>query len=569
VKNDLSLRYIFQVFSNFKFFAMTDHQNELEKIEIRLISLENRLTRLESAIVIPGDAKIVGSEEKEKVSDISLNSENTDDEEKGLESQIGQFGLAWLGNIVLLFGIIFLTQYLMIRGNHFLSVILGYLAAVSIFFLSNYLKRTNDHLSFMFKMNAQVLLFYLTIRLHFFSTSPLLPDKTISVFLLLFLIALQAFLSIRDKSQAFAMLFVIFALTTGIICDSAYFVIPMVALAAGGSVYFYYRFNWKPLLVGTIILSYISGFVWLLGNPIIGHPMKLITETHSGVICFLGLGAIYATILLFRNKDKSEDDFLTGVTVANGILYSLFLIFIVLGFFSKNYVLLFSGLTICCLAYSIVLHSRYDWNFASAFYALYGFMAMSIAFHGILGFPRVYLLLAVQSLVVVSMALWFRNRLIVVMNSFLFLLILITYLVSSKSINEVNFSFALISLVSARIINWKKSRLHIETDLMRNLYLIEGFFMVLYALFHAVPKQFITLSWTIAALLYFLLSFALKNVKYRYMALGTMICSAFYLFLVDLAHIEIIYRVLALLFLAALSIGISIYYANRVKKQRS
>jgi uncharacterized membrane protein len=88
-------------------------------------------------------------------------------------------------------------------------------------------------------------------------------------------------------------------------------------------------------------------------------------------------------------------------------------------------------------------------------------------------------------------------------------------------------------------------------------------------LFHSVPKQFITLSWTIAALLYFLLSFALKNVKYRYMALGTMICAAIYLFLVDLAHIEIIYRVLALLFLAALSIGISIYYTNRVKKQRS
>jgi hypothetical protein len=101
---------------------------------------------------------------------------------------------------------------------------------------------------------------------------------------------------------------------------------------------------------------------------------------------------------------------------------------------------------------------------------------------------------------------------------------------------------------------------------MRNLYLVEGFIMVLYALFHAVPKQFITLSWTIAALLYFLLSFVLKNVKYRYMALGTMICSAFYLFLVDLAHIEIIYRVLALLFLAAISIGISIYYTNRFKK---
>jgi len=50
------------------------------------------------------------------------------------------------------------------------------------------------------------------------------------------------------------------------------------------------------------------------------------------------------------------------------------------------------------------------------------------------------------------------------------------------------------------------------------------------------------------------------------MALGTMICPAVYLFLVDLDRIEIIYRVSALLFPAAISTGISIYYTNRIKK---
>jgi hypothetical protein len=90
--------------------------------------------------------------------------------------------------------------------------------------------------------------------------------------------------------------------------------------------------------------------------------------------------------------------------------------------------------------------------------------------------------------------------------------------------------------------------------------------MVLFALFNAVPRQFVTLSWTIAALFYFLLSFILKNVKYRYMALGTVISSAFYLFIVDLARIELVYRVLALLTLAVASIGISIYYTNQRKK---
>ena len=126
---------------------------------------------------------------------------------------------------------------------------------------------------------------------------------------------------------------------------------------------------------------------------------------------------------------------------------------------------LFAAITICCLIYSTILHSKSDWNFASAFYALYGFMAMSIALYGLFGLPRVYLLLSVQSLIVVSMALWFRNRLIVIMNSLLFLTILTVYLLSSKSIDGVNFSFALISLISARIINWKRSRLQIKTDL--------------------------------------------------------------------------------------------------------
>ncbi len=254
------------------------------------------------------------------------------------------------------------------------------------------------------------------------------------------------------------------------------------------------------------------------------------------------------------------------MTFLNGILFSFLLVFVVLGFFSKNYVALFSIITICCLIYSIILHFKSDWHFGSAFYALYGFMAMSIALYGLFGFPQVYLLLSVQSLIVVSVALWFRNRLIIVMNSILFLTILIIYLILSKSLDGVNFSFALVSLISARIINWKSSRLQIKTDLIRNLYMVEGFIMVLYALVQAVPKQFVTLSWAIAALLYFLIGFILKNVKYRYMALGTMICAAFYLFIRDLARIELIYRVIALLVLAAISIGISIYYTNRIKK---
>jgi hypothetical protein len=545
---------------------MADQNEEMGRILERLHSLELRLSRLESALNLDDNKTFDKSEEKLQKTNLNLNADTLKEDEKGLESQIGRFGLAWLGNIVLLFGITFLAQYLMNLGHRDLSFLFGYLAAAVIFIMANYINKSVVHLSFILRMNALVLLFYFTVRLHFFSVSPIIPDKLISIVSLMLLVSLQVYLSIRRGSQPFAALAVFFAMTAAILGDATNLTLPVVTITAAGTVYLYSRFRWEPLLVVTIILTYICFFFWLFGNPLLGHPLQMITEHHNGVIYLLGLGTCYSVMPLFRKKDAVSDDFLISTTIINGILFTILLLLIVLRFFNSDYVALFTVITSGCLIYSTILHSKSDWNFASAFYALYGFMAMSIALYGIFGLPRVYLVLSVQSLLVVSMALWFRNRLIIVMNSLLFLTILCVYLLSSKNVNGVNFSFALIALISARIINWKKSRLQIKTDMIRNLYMFEGFLMMLLALLHAVPKQFVTLSWTMAALLYFIISLLLKNIKYRYMALGTMICSAFYLFIVDLARIEVIYRVLALLFLAAISIGISIYYTNRIKK---
>ena len=545
---------------------MADQNEEIEKILNSLKSVELRLSKLESALNITDSESIYISEKHQETVDPILNGVILNDEEKGIESRIGRFGLAWLGNIVLLFGITFLTQYMMNLGYRFFSFLIGYIASASIFLLADYIKKANVHLAFIFRINALVLLFYFTVRLHFFSFSPIIPGKIISIFMLLILVALQVYLSIRNESQPFAALAVFFALATAILGDTTNLTLPIVMITAAGVVYIYRRFNWEPLLILTIFLTYLVLFLWLFGNPLSGHTMEMITEHHFGIIYLFGLGVCFSIVSLFRKKDSVSDDFLISVIIINGILFTFLLLLMVLRFFSTDYVNLFTVITISALIFSIILHSKSDWNFASAFYALYGFMAMSIALYGIFGLPGVYLLLSVQSLLVVSMALWFRNRLIIVMNSLLFLTILIIYLLSSKNVNGVNFCFALIALISARIINWKRSRLYIKTDMIRNLYMIEGFFMMLLALLHAVPKQFVTFSWSMAALLYFVISLLLKNIKYRYMALGTMICSAFYLFIVDLARIEIIYRVLALLFLAVISIGISIYYTNRVKK---
>jgi hypothetical protein len=115
------------------------------------------------------------------------------------------------------------------------------------------------------------------------------------------------------------------------------------------------------------------------------------------------------------------------------------------------------------------------------------------------------------------------------------------------------------------MLNWAKEKISIRTVFIRNLYLATAFFMVLYTLYHIIPRQYVTLSWSITAVCYFLLSLLLKNVKYRYMALGTMISSALFLLIVDLASVELAYRMLALLFLAIISIGLSLYYNKKLK----
>jgi membrane protein implicated in regulation of membrane protease activity len=51
------------------------------------------------------------------------------------------------------------------------------------------------------------------------------------------------------------------------------------------------------------------------------------------------------------------------------------------------------------------------------------------------------------------------------------------------------------------------------------------------------------------------------------MAIANLLVSAIHLFLVDLAKIDMIYRILAFLFFAFVSIVISVYYVKKLKKK--
>lgn len=536
-------------------------------LEDRLNSIENRLLNLETALKFRENNSFDKAREPLLNQPASLKEEK--DEEKEIESRIGRVGLAWLGNIVLLFAVIFFTEYLSTQGQRLSSVLTGAFTVVAMLLISQYLKRSNTNLSFMLKMNSHLILFYEILRLHFFSADPFIPNKMLVLILLFLTIALQIYTAIKSKSAFFGFLALFFSLITATVSGNTFIMLPLISIAAAGTIILYYRYDWQFLLTASAFLVYISFFMWLFGNPLMGNNFEMLNKPEHGQLFLFVLGATYSSLPFLRRKDGSNSELITGMIILNGALFTALLSLISMKYFKNNYVVLFSAITVFCLSYSVFLKSFSDWKFGTAFYSLYGFLAMSISLFGLIKLPELYLLLAVQSLIVISMALWFRNKLIIVMNNLLFLTILLVYLTTSVPVNEVNIAFASIPLISARLINWKKTRLNIKTDLMRNTYLVVGLLMILYTLYNSLPEKFVTISWTISALVYFLLSLLLKNKKYRYMALSIMIFAAFYFFLVDLARIEIIYRVFALLLLAIVSIGISIFYSNRLKNARN
>jgi hypothetical protein len=540
---------------------------ELKDILERLNSLENRLSAIENDqktntqnIQSIADTRAFKSEPDEELK-INLNLNIS-------ESKVGEYGLAWLGNFVLLFGIIFLTEYISKKGFGLISSLTGFASVAGIFMLSFKIRESLKHMSLMFEIIGYLLIYYFTLRLHFLTGNPLIGNEILAVSLLVIVTTVQFYMAVRKKSELFSVIAMIFAVFTAMVSNNTHITLTLCTIAAAVSMLLFFKFNLSRQVRFSVVLIYFALLIWIFNNPMMTHKFGLIKAHDFGYIYIFIIAFIFSLTALYQSKDKISPDFVVSVVVMNGIGFSLLLFLMVITFFAKDYAWLFTTIFIFAFAYSVFMKLKTDWKNIRALYALYSFSALSIVVYGFLGFPAAFMLLAFESLLVVSMALWFRSKFIVFMNLLMFIGLLITYKAVGESLNSVNFSFAIVSLVTARILHLQSERLGIKTDFLRNIYMIIGFIMMLYALHKSVPVGFVTISWTALALVYFGLSILLKNIKYRWMSIFTFAASAFYLFIVDFQKIDMVFRVLAFLVLAIISIGISIYYTKRQKSNK-
>ena len=161
---------------------------------------------------------------------------------------------------------------------------------------------------------------------------------------------------------------------------------------------------------------------------------------------------------------------------------------------------------------------------------------------------------------------WFRSKFIIVANFFIFLLIFIVFLILAGATSGISLSFGIVALLSARVLNWQKNRLELKTEQMRNAYLLTALLIIPYSLYHMMPSGYVAFSWIAVAILYYIFSLILKNVKYRYMSLATFLLSVVYVFILGITSQEAVFKILSFLVLGAALIILSVIYTRNRNK---
>ena len=534
-----------------------------EEIYRKLENLESRLAKIEEQLG-PESKKAYIKKEQQSRSDRS-------DEQisERMELRIGEYWFAKAGIVILAIGIAFLLTFPYQNLPTGIPVIIGYLLVLGLVVVSRAWRDSFSLISHYLLGASLLLLYFTTLRLYYFSDSPLLVNFNIELGLLIIAVIINLYISIKRDSVYLCAVSLTLGYITANLVGLPEIQLLLTTLMALIVVIIYLRLNWYPILVYGIFLTGLTHFHWFLNNPLLGNKVEF-GSTFAYNIYFIFAYILIFGLAFFRRPKEGNDEnkIVPGLFLSSFGLYGLFLI-ITLAKFRDHLVIDHLLMSVLFLFLAILFWNNEKSKYATFFYAISGYSALSVSILAKFLFPDSFVWLNWQSLLVISTAVWFRSKFIILANFVIFTIILITYLILEGKINFVSLSFGIVALFSARILNWQKERLELKTELMRNLYLTSAFIIFPYALYHAVPSGYVGLSWIGVAGLYYLLSIILKNKKYRWMALLTLILTVFYLLLIGTINYDPGIRLISFLVLGVALIIVSLLYTKSKNKKQN
>ncbi|MGA1195231.1 MAG: hypothetical protein ACO36I_01890, partial [Candidatus Latescibacterota bacterium] len=441
-------------------------RKDIAQLQTVVLRIEHRLDDVEQVLGIRHRLQEVGNHNP-VVSP-------TKGDDLDLEFRLGELWVGHLGVGAILVGIAFLISYpLGIHGVF--QIAIGYVAVGCGLWMSKKWVTAYPSISRTLFVGSLMLLYFTTLRLHFFADEPLVPQKSIGLFLLILPVVYVFYVAAHKRSEVLNCLAIVLALTTALCTDTTHFAFITIMGACATSVFFRLRYGWVNCVLFALCATYVTLLIWLFNNPFLGHSMQLVSELHGSLFYLFVYGALFGISNLPRRDGTDADIANIALTLLNGAGFYVLGLLMAYSHYKSHFAfinLIFSlFFWVLSTAYWLYRESR----FSTAFYACFGYIALSLAIITHFDSPMNFVWLGWQSLLVISTAIWYRSKIVVVSNVFIYLGILIFYLLFAHPNLMVNLSYALVALLSARIMNWQKERLTLQTELMRNIYLASAF----------------------------------------------------------------------------------------------
>ncbi|HVT73137.1 MAG TPA: DUF2339 domain-containing protein [Lacunisphaera sp.] len=488
--------------------------------------------------------------------------------EAGLEMAIGEFWLARIGVLALMVGLGLLVAYPFVglpAGGPSLS---GFLAAGLGFWVARRWRAALPEMARLLFLGSLVLCYLATLRLHFFAPEPVIASRLVVVALLIAVLTIELIVAGRTRSEPAAMLVAALGFTTAVVSETLPAGLVVMTGLATGAVWLVHRHRWHGNYALVVVLTYLTHLLLLLNDPLAGHPLKAVAAPQ-GNLWFLALNTGILAGAGFLPGATEQAGWLRAVralAISGGVLVVAALNVVIFGAGRPPWIEL--GAATGLLALAVASWQHHASRYATSIQACAAFVALSVFLVRFFGAPACYAWLAWQSLLVAIVAVAFRSKIIVVANVMIFAGIYAVYLGFEPASGPVNLSFALVALLTARLLNWQNRRLELRTELMRNFYLAAAVVAVPYGLYHTVPSAWVSTSWLLVAACYFGVSLWLRNRKYRWMAIGTVLGTVVYVFVNDLAHLAPAYRIVSFLVLGCALLVISVFYARSRQRAR-
>jgi hypothetical protein len=480
-----------------------------------------------------------------------------------IEFEVGENWFAPVGIVILALGALFMLSLPYAGLPAVLPSLAATGAAAALLALARFGLRRFVLLADYLRAVSMALLWFGMLRLAFFGSAAVLAHDALALQLLLAAAtAINLSLAWRRNSAWLFTLALALGYASAVIVAVPGFVLGLgVALAATAALASLKKLWSAPVWTATCLgpAVYLN---WALGDIARSGAIHSVTSPGfaPGVALLTTIGLAYAS---WRRLAAKPDAIFAAISASLNCAfgYTAFLIHTGAAF-PGAFALVNLAASTALLGIAVMFCRQEHHHASTFFYAMTGYVALSVAILKASEIPNVFVWLATQSLVVVATAVWFRSRFIVVANFAIYVLTVVGYVILKGPETGISLGIGIVALVSARILGWQQGRLELKTELMRNAYLISGFVIFPYALNHLVPSAYVALAWVGLAVVYYGLSLIVSSPKYRWMGHATLLLTTAYLVLVGTRQLDPFYRVVSFLALGTVLLLVSLTFSR-------